>query len=978
MKTFQITPVVAVQGNQGASVRTLSWNRTADNAPRHLLVSHSRQDEACRATEARSPRRFTAWQADASARPDLRNTVSLAGQTLLRDSSDSGRRHTLFDAAGRAVWSRDARGTVICQAFDTAGRPASVTEHPAGGTPRQATRYEYDDSTSARQFNLRGATVRGYDDGGLHTLGSVSLSGAPLTQSQRFLADPEARPDWADWQTTLEDEVFVTSTTAGASGAVLTFTDADGSVRHTRYDVSGVPCRQTLTPVGGATQTLLAQVTYSAAGQVTLQRAGNGVTTTCTFEPQTQRLLTLRAVRDNDTTVLQDLSWSYDPVGNILSVTDATVATGHYQNQTTGGTRTFTYDALYQLHTATGRESAASTTAPYAELPALLPADSSQFVPYSRTYAWDDSGNLQHFSHLGAASFTRTMVTATDSDRSLLQNSDSTLTPADVAGAFDPCGNLLRLQVSASASNNMVWDAGNSLECVITLNRSDDLARSDREIYQYSAGLRVRKQTRTLTNSATNLWTVDEVRYLPGLEIRRSWQESGTTRTLNEERHDITTRAGRANIRLLRWLTGKPAGMPDSQLRYSLSDIIGSLSLELDVDGLIISREEYYPFGGTAVWSARSETEADYKVARYAGKERDSTGLYDYGYRYYAPWLCRWTAADPAGEVDGLNLYCMVGNNPVTFTDSMGLTIEKMTAEEIKEFEKLYDQWFQHFLGQKNNELLVCINVVSYHSLTKRDKFESEEEVNSLFKQMATQTRYKYKYPEELKKKQEQKRAKQQRVLESQAAAEKETGEITDQMASTSLSEGATGGVETRVYPYRKPARVKTTAQAILYIWAVDSTIFHQGHRKLDSSKITKKIRKLHQDANYNDKKHDFFASSLNKGLADAIHEFDNWSGDQLAAYLDDYIRKYGGTPPQTLYHGTNMDLRDYSHGHFIATSTSSSAASAFGRVATVTGQRAVSIPNVYPNRNENEYLFSRNARFEISKSGGRYHMAQQ
>lgn len=193
-----------------------------------------------------------------------------------------------------------------------------------------------------------------------------------------------------------------------------------------------------LTPVGGATRTLLAQVTYSAAGQVMLQRAGNGVTTTCTFEPQTQRLLTLRAVRDNDATVLQDLSWSYDPVGNILSVTDATVATGHYQNQTTGGTRTFTYDALYQLHTATGRESAASTTAPYAELPALLPADSSQFVPYSRTYAWDDSGNLQHFSHLGAASFTRTMVTATDSDRSLLQNSNSTLTPADVSGAFDP------------------------------------------------------------------------------------------------------------------------------------------------------------------------------------------------------------------------------------------------------------------------------------------------------------------------------------------------------------------------------------------------------------------------------------------------------------------------------------------------------------------------------------------------------------
>ncbi|WP_226857742.1 RHS repeat-associated core domain-containing protein, partial [Enterobacter cloacae complex sp. P31C] len=58
---------------------------------------------------------------------------------------------------------------------------------------------------------------------------------------------------------------------------------------------------------------------------------------------------------------------------------------------------------------------------------------------------------------------------------------------------------------------------------------------------------------------------------------------------------------------------------------------------------------------------------------RYSGKERDATGLYHYGYRYYQPWSGRWLSADPAGTVDGLNLFRMCRNNPVTLVDSSGL-----------------------------------------------------------------------------------------------------------------------------------------------------------------------------------------------------------------------------------------------------------------------------------------------------------------
>jgi RHS repeat-associated protein len=94
--------------------------------------------------------------------------------------------------------------------------------------------------------------------------------------------------------------------------------------------------------------------------------------------------------------------------------------------------------------------------------------------------------------------------------------------------------------------------------------------------------------------------------------------------------------------------------------------------LELDAAAKLITKEEYYAYGGTAVWAARSAQEASNKVIRYSGKERDATGLYYYGARYYMPWLARWISTDPLGDVDSLNRYAFVHQNPMTFIDADG------------------------------------------------------------------------------------------------------------------------------------------------------------------------------------------------------------------------------------------------------------------------------------------------------------------
>ena len=59
---------------------------------------------------------------------------------------------------------------------------------------------------------------------------------------------------------------------------------------------------------------------------------------------------------------------------------------------------------------------------------------------------------------------------------------------------------------------------------------------------------------------------------------------------------------------------------------------------------------------------------------RYATRMFDAmTGLYYYGYRYYAPEFRRWLTPDPIGERGGFNLFLFCSNRPTCVTDELGL-----------------------------------------------------------------------------------------------------------------------------------------------------------------------------------------------------------------------------------------------------------------------------------------------------------------
>ncbi|KVP48679.1 RHS repeat-associated core domain-containing protein [Burkholderia ubonensis] len=675
------TPTLSVFDNRGLQVRTVRYNRTTDDeAPDELIT---RQTWSARGDPATTidARLFDEQRQKPAIAPNFRYTCSLSGQPLAVLSQDAGERISLPDAEGGVVWQRDGRGQQLRRTYDLLHRLTSVSGQAADDAPLISERLIYGDAATPVGANLCGRLWQHYSPAGLHVTPAYGLTGQPLTSRQHFLRDHVLDSDWggddpAAWARDLAPDAYATRWAYDALGQELERTDARGNRRRQRFNVAGQFAGSDLQLAGQTNwQPLLRVITYSAAGQVLHEAAGNGVTTDYTYEPQTQRLAELHTTRpaQNDRpTALQAQAYQYDPIGNLLAINDAAQAIRHTRNQRVEPASHYTYDALYQLSRATGRENANAGRQTQALPPPIVPLypESGELTYYTRTYSYDRGANLTEIHHQGTTPYTQQMVVARTSNRAVPQANG--LTPGDVEGCFDACGNLREL----APGQPLTWDSRNQLQRTTQIARNG--SENDDEVYWYDgAGQRATKLSSARTSGTTR---TERVRYLPGLELRQTEQtRAGEVIATPVEILQVLTlgAGGRGSVRVLHWELGQPETIDNDQLRYSLDDPIGSSLLELDAQADLLSREEYYPFGGTAVWSARSDIEAKYKYVRYSGQERDATGLYYYGLRYYAPWLARWINPDPAGPVDGLNLFGMVANNPVTKRDVGGLVSEE-------------------------------------------------------------------------------------------------------------------------------------------------------------------------------------------------------------------------------------------------------------------------------------------------------------
>ncbi|WP_448725041.1 RHS repeat-associated core domain-containing protein [Pseudomonas farris] len=613
------TPSLNVIDGRGLPIRQIAYLRTVAGETATALVTRQQHDAAGHLVAQWDPR---------LSRPNLATVYGLGGEPLKVDSVDAGWRLNLPGLAGQALERWDARGSHWRTTYDDQLRMLTVEEN---AQPDVET-FTYADAETDAGHNLRGQLLEQVDPSGTLRLDSYGLLGQSLRETRTFH----------------DAQAFVSRRTYSPLGTVLEQIDAGDHRQQSRYDLAG-QLKQVQLQINGQPdwQPVLQEMQYNAAGKIIEQRAGNGVISRWSYDPADVRLLRQHGQKDQQP-ALQDFEYVYDPVGNITRILDHVFTPSHFANQRVDGHREFSYDSLYRLHSASGYDDG-----PPSDIPGLpQPTDPQDRRNYTQTYEYDHSDNLIKLSHVReGATHTRRMFIDPASNRGVRWIEGDPDPQFDTL--FDRHGNLQALQ----PGQGLRWNARDQLASVTLVQR--DNGPNDEEQYRYSQGARVYKRHETHTAATSHF---HEVRYLPGLEIR--------TKDNGEELHVITLAVG--SVRCLHWVTGKPPGIDADQLRYSLDDQLGSSLMELDQQARLISHEGYYPFGATAWMAAHSALEVGYKTVRYSGKEMDVSGLYYYGARYYAPWLQRWVSADPLSDVDGLNLYAMVANNPVIYIDRTG------------------------------------------------------------------------------------------------------------------------------------------------------------------------------------------------------------------------------------------------------------------------------------------------------------------
>lgn len=652
----------------------------ADNGPDGVYRTRSRLDVAGNVL-ALTDARGIVTQTD---------RYDLLGRAILTVSPDAGENRILLDVAGQPVVAfrsgdvtirheRDALRRVVRVRVTEAGAER-IVQHVIYGDALAAA-----DATAVHDGNLRGRAVRTYDTAGLTSTAAYDFKGRPLASSRTFLADVDTPVDWGvlagldtlaafdgAGASRLDTESFTGDTTYDALDRPLTSTAPDASVSSFTWNEGGLLESMSVAVRGGAVTGFVDAIDYDAKGRRTRIAYTNDVTTTYEYDPDTFRLTRLRSTRASDGAALQDLRYTYDPVGNVVEITDASQQTLFFANAVADPTTRYEYDAVYRLVGASGREHGSvgqptDEAAPYATVP--HPNDTNAVRPYAERYVYDEVGNFVEMHHAhdggldadgrivaGATLWRRRYRTAADSNRL-----EATSLPGDpdvtysAAYAYDVRGSMTQMPHLPAIEPDFRDQA-----------RRVALPGAGEALYHYDAGgERARKVVRTGG-------TTRETLYVGGWERYR--ESVGGTVTLERETLHVMDDQRRIALVETKTIDERVAiAVPEPVQRYQLANHLGSATVEVDEHGAIISFEEFHPYGTTAWWAGSGHREVSEKRYRYTGNERDDeTGLQRHGARWLCCWLGRWCSADPIGLGDGVNRYAYAHDRPIMGSDPSG------------------------------------------------------------------------------------------------------------------------------------------------------------------------------------------------------------------------------------------------------------------------------------------------------------------
>lgn len=613
------------------------------------------------------------------------------------DSVDAGLAKHLKNVYGKQCWSFSPRSYCQLIQYDRLQRKQKLWVKKIAQTKpivhygnfSLVEHFSYGETVKrAKDFNLRGQVYEIKDLSGVLVHGTYDINQKLLKTTRTMTANYDKAANW-NKGVLLETKPYVTKYLYNAAGLLIAQTTPDKTITKNSYNRADQLAKVSVKFKGAAKpKPIVNDIEYNAKGQRLKIAFANTVTTKYSYEPTTLRLINIHSGRYNASSksmqAIQDIQYYYDPVGNITETVDRSLEYVYNKNQVVKPELYYGYDALYRLVFAQGRQHKGINGSTH--LNSHVPGHIKQSIfgptppinnpneleKYTLRLSYDNSNNLIKKSHqahsTGVAPWTREMFVESNSNR--LQGMP-----------YNASGDMLALD--KHQPRNLYFN------CCENLIRAEIIVRSgsipnDTDFFNYDFNeQRTRKVTQNLINKGAQV-QLNKKTYLGNYAVAQGYTKGTSgkaTPKLTYDRQTLRIMDGETCLAILNY-TVKDQNNPGLEnkrgYRFQMDNNIGSVAMERNEKGKLLTYEEYFPYGGTAIITGKKEIEVKGKEYRFMGKERDdSTGLYYYGARYYLPWMGRWLKPDPAGTVDGLNLFAFVKGNPINLVDPDGLMLRR-------------------------------------------------------------------------------------------------------------------------------------------------------------------------------------------------------------------------------------------------------------------------------------------------------------
>lgn len=615
----------------------------------------------------------------------ITSSFDMLGHAVYQKSMDAGERFLFQNIMGNPLRTWDSRNHVFSFEYDILHRPLSKkVEGGDGLDPLEPNLLnniyekiiygEGDPAAKAKNLRTKAAVI--YDTAGKLETSQLDFKGNLLSSSRRFCQNYKETVDWsiANPDGKLEGDTYSSVFEYNALNRIIQQTSPDNTVFLPHFNEASLLDSVRVTQ-NGNTDWFVTAISYNEKARRKNITYGNGVNTGYFYDQKTFRLIRLQTRRQNNDP-LQDLYYTFDAAGNIIYTEDKNIPAIFFNNQKITGVADYIYDPLYRITAANGREHAGQLNFGIEDnwndqpfMKSYQQTNPMAWRTYNQQYTYDNVGNIKRMKHTATGgSWTRDYQYENTNNRLQFTAVADSVNIYNYSYPHHPqhgfINQLPQLQI-------MYWNFKDELHAAAKQKVINGIAETTFYIYD-GQGQRARKITERASNGVGNPGRKSQRIYAGGIEIYTEYDNTDTAGLVRTTYHVVDDKK---RIAMIETRNGVDDGSPQRLVRYQYGNHLGSASLETDDSpaARVISYEEFHPFGTTSYQAIDKDIKAAYKRYRYTGMERDEeSGLEYHGARYYLPWLGRWLSADPAGFVDGKNLYSYSNSNPIRFKDRNG------------------------------------------------------------------------------------------------------------------------------------------------------------------------------------------------------------------------------------------------------------------------------------------------------------------